>query len=487
MERKRHYEHTALGIFVFLALAIYLAGYIVAFLNRPSIPVETVAYGNIDTPVSLQGIIVREEQMVSSKSSGKLSYFYSENEKVKKGSAVCTIRNESTANAIEDKIEKIDKNILKTQKSKSDLSPFQDDITRIEKNILKVVESYQGKFLKGEFSNIYPFRNQIDVAIGQRNDIWMAENAQSLSELSAQKQKFEAQLAKNVTTITAKEGGILSFQVDKLEDSITPEKIDSITKEQTKMNTEVMTLSRTKMVEAEEPIFKLVTNNQWDIVSYVPADIASSWEVGDSKILQAMVGEEQKSVSVTITSLDKTEKEVRVVFHSTKGILDFIGLRNISFTVQSEALQGIKVPKDAIIEKTLLKLPIQCIVEENGEEGVIKMSGKKGTFVKLTVTKYDEEQGFAYVIQDFNLLKVGEVILQELDDKNQVEYTVTDVSTYKGVYIANSSIARFRMVDVLGENIDYAIIRPGTSAYELQPYDTIVSDAKKIEEGQVLY
>ncbi len=486
LEKKRYRGHTTLAILFFLALAIYLIGYIIAFLNRPSVPVETVIYGNIDTPVSLQGIIVREEHVVTSKSSGSLSYFYSENQKVKKGSSICTIRNESTANAIEDKIDKIDKSILKTQKNKSDLSPFQDDITRIEENISKSVESYQGKFLKGEFSNIYSFRSQIDVAIGQRNDIWMAENADSLSELSAQKQKFEAQLAKNVTTITADEGGILSFQIDNLEASICPDKIDSVTKEQTKMDTKIILLSRTRTVKAEEPIFKLVTSNQWDIVSYVPIDMAKSWEEGDGKILQLVEGEEQESVSVTISSINKTEQEARVVFHATKGLLDFIGMRNIEFTIQSDALQGIKVPKEAIVEKTILKLPIDCIKEENGEEGVIKMSGKKGTFTKLTVTKYDEEQGFAYVIQDFSLLKVGEVILQG-SDENEKEYTVEDVSTYKGVYVANSSIAKFTMIDVLGENNDYAIIRPGSGSYELQAYDTIVSDAKKIEEGQVLY
>lgn len=483
---RQHHSYTMLAVFVFFVIAIYLVGYIIAFINRPSIPVETVVYGNIDTPVSLQGLIVRDEKVINSKKEGKITYNFSENEKVKKGSVVCDIRNESTANVIEDKIDKIDKDILKNQKKRSDLSRFQEDIQRIEENISKTVDSYEGKFLDGEISNVYPMRSQIDISIDQRNEIWMAENAESLSELSQRKLKYEEQLAESVDSISANYSGILSFRIDGMEDSLTPDKISSITKEQTRMDIETTYLSKVKHVKQEEPIFKLVINNQWDIVSYVPIKMAADWEVGDTKVLESTVGEEEKSVSVTIKSLEKMENEAKVVFHATKKMLDFIGERKIDFTVKSDSLKGIKIPNNAIIEKTLLKLPLSCIKEEDGEQGVIKMSGNKGTFVKLSIARYNKEEGYVYVIQDFNSLKVGEVILKDTENIDS-KYTIEDIRTYKGVYVANSSIAKFTMVDILGQNTNYSIVKPGSNSYELQAYDTIVSDAKKIEEGQVLY
>ena len=136
--------------------------------------------------------------------------------------------------------------------------------------------------------------------------------------------------------------------------------------------------------------------------------------------------------------------------------------------------------------KTLLKIPTECITESMGEKGVLKVSGHNGDFVKLDIAKYDDEQGFTYVMQDYNSLKVGDVILQGTG-KEATEYNVSDVHTYKGVFGANSSVAKFILVDVLGQNKDYSIVKPGTSSYELQVYDTIVSDAQNIEEGQTLY
>ena len=127
LRRVRHYHsYKRLTIFIFVALTVYLLGYIVAFMNKPSISVETVAYGTVDTPMTLKGIIVRKEYVQKSKKKGQPSYYYAENERVKKGSAVCSIQDEETSGMIENKIEKIDKDILKKQKNRSDLSAFQE-------------------------------------------------------------------------------------------------------------------------------------------------------------------------------------------------------------------------------------------------------------------------------------------------------------------------------------------------------------------------
>ena len=68
--------------------------------------------------------------------------------------------------------------------------------------------------------------------------------------------------------------------------------------------------------------------------------------------------EEEKRFPVTVQTLSINEKEARVVFSATQDILSVIGLRNISFRVQSTSLEGIKIPNNAIIEKTVLKIPV---------------------------------------------------------------------------------------------------------------------------------
>ncbi|MBQ9091170.1 MAG: hypothetical protein IJY52_02730, partial [Anaerotignum sp.] len=66
------------------------------------------------------------------------------------------------------------------------------------------------------------------------------------------------------------------------------------------------------------------------------------------------------------------------------------------------------------------------------------------------------------------------------------QYTVSELSPHAGVYVANSSVANFVVIEILEQNQEYAIVKAG-SITGLQPYDTIVSDAKNITEGQSIY
>lgn len=484
--KKPSHGHRVLSVIVFLFLTIYLLGYLVAFVSKPSIPVETVSYGTIDVPTVLKGLIIRDEYVVKSTIAGNPTYYFSENERVKKDSVICKIKNKDSTSEIETKIAKIDKNIIQTQKSRGDISIFQDDIERIEKNINNTVDSYTYKFMNEEISNVYALKNQLESQITQRNQIWMTENTESLTQLSEERSQYQAQLDSSMTAVTAQESGILSFRIDGKEELLTTDKLSSITKEETTMKVTSEMISKSQSVKAEDPIFKIVRSNQWYLVSFIPIDMTAGWEVGDTKALFATIEEDEKIVQVTIDSIEPFEKESKVVFHTDKNLIDFIGERNIEYQIKDEIYQGIKIPNSAIVEKTLLKIPADCITESLGDSGVIKMVNSVGTFVKLKVTKIDSAEGFAYVLQDFQSLKIGDIVLKG-SGETAVNYTVSEVQTNKGVYVVNSSVAEFTMIEVMGSNTDYSVVKPGTASYELQIYDNIVSDAKNVQESQEIF
>lgn len=480
---RRKSPHRGVILFLFFALTIYLIGYLVVFATKPTIPVETVTYGTIDTPTQLKGLVVREEYVAKSSREGQADFFYGESERVKKGSVVCNVKDGEATEILEGEIEKIDKDILKAQKNRADISVFKDDILRVENSISQNVDGFSAKLMGKDFSQTYTLRSGVDASIKQRNEIWMAENVDSLTQLSAEKTKYEEQLSKSQTAVKAEKSGILSLTIDGQEAVLTPQKLGDITKEQVKMKSEPQYLSKTTGVKAEDAIFKVVTDNKWYLVAYAPLEVVSGWEEGDSKKLSATIKEGEESFTGVITQLDKGEKEVKVVFSITENIIDVMDLRHLEFSLESDAVKGIKVPNTALVEKTLLKLPIDCITESLGETGVLKVSGKNTDLVKLNITKYDNEEGFAYAMQTVEGLRVGDVILQGTG-KTAKEYTISEVSTYQGVYTANSSIATFVIVDVIGENKEVSIVRSGNSKYELRVYDTVISDAKNITDGQ---
>ena len=473
-------------IMIFLFFTIYLCGYIWVFLNRPSVPVEMVTYGSIESASSLKGLVIREEYVVTSDRAGMPVYNFSENEKIPKGETICVIRDEETSSAIEDKIDNIDKDILKSLQKRSDLSIFQEDVSRIESNITQLISAYNGKFMNENIMDIASLKNQIATEMNQRTEIWLTENIEGVSNLSEEKNQYQQQLADSISTIKAEKSGLLSFQIDGQEDVLTPENLDAIEEKQVSTQITPKYLSKTGAVEQNEVMFKIVTSNKWYIVSYLPPEVVSGWQEGELKYLYTTINEEEKRFPVTIQTLSINEKEARVVFSATQDILSVIGLRNISFRVQSTSLEGIKIPNNAIIEKTVLKIPINYIVDNEGEQGVFKVVNGKREFVTLQLTRYSITEGFGYVVQDFSNLKVGDTVIEPTEE-NPNTYAISEVETMKGVFVGNSSIAKFTAITIIGQNEEYTIVSPGSSSYELQAYDTIVSDAKNIGENQTLY
>lgn len=490
---KRHLSkrrrNNSLALIIFTFLLIYLIGYLIQFLLKPSIGVENVNYGSIEVPFVLNGLIVRDEYVEKSTMTGQANYIYAENDKVKKDAVVCTIKNIEQTDNIEGKIEDINENILSIQQNRRDISIFQEDINKVENQIKNIIDNYSYKFINDNISDLYSFKNQVNSQITIRNNIWLTENTKSISTLTEEKNLYQSRLDDNMVSITAKQSGILSLRVDNYEDLLTIENLDKIIKEQTSKKIIPNFISKTTAVNENDAIFKIICSNDWYIVSYIPLSITGSWEEKDSFILTTSINEEEKNINVYIDNIREENGESRVVFKCSQDMADFLDARTIEFKVKSDSFEGLKIPNEAIVEKTLLKIPSECLMENGRDNGVLKKNGNITEFVPVVISKQVSgvnEEGYIYVTQDFKTLKTGDIILKGTDE-NAEDFTISDVETSKGVYVVNTSIAKFTSIEILGSNEDYSIVKPGNSNYGLQAYDTIVSDAMTVEDSESIY
>ena len=466
--------------FIFLVLFVYIIGYLGVFLSRPSISVEAVNYGSVDVPTSLHGIIVRDETVVKSKEAGTPSYKYSEYERVKNGSLVCSIAKGNDTQNIEDQLREVDEDILETQKSKEDISLFKDDLDRISKTITESFDSAAYKLSTGNFSDVYAIKNNIQTQIDLRNQIWFTENAQSKSSLSGEKQNYEDQLGQQSDSYTAPASGIISFKVDNMEDVLTPDTIGNIAAEQTKMTVKPEYISKVLAVTADAPLFRLVKSNVWYIASYIPNDIAADFNEGDKLTIYTTLDDNELSTNVEISSIDRGDNESYIVFKSNEKLIDFIDIRTMDFKIKRDEYSGFKIPNEAIVEKVFLKIPKDCVMDSLGDESVIVRNGDKDTLTTIKISAADDEN---YLVQqDFANLKVGTVLVKGTG-ADASTYTISDVSTLKGVYVANSSVAEFTVINVLARNNEYSVV-DSDDQYGLKVYDKIVSDAKTVEDEE---
>ncbi|MGL4791843.1 MAG: HlyD family efflux transporter periplasmic adaptor subunit [Anaerotignaceae bacterium] len=476
---KKNYK--IVSFITLVVLSIYLIGYLVAFARKPQIPIETVNYGTIDIPTTLRGIIIRNEEVVYSPMSGQPQYNYTENDRVAKNASVCTVKNTATTDIIESEIVKINKDIMEAQKNREEYSLFKDDITRIENNISSLIEGNMFKFSTYTIEDVYSLKNQVETQVNLRNQIWYVENTRSTSELIAEKDQYENQLNESQSVIRANSSGIFCLKVDNFEEIVTPDVKDSIAKEQIKMTVQPKYISKQMSVAEGEPLFKIVKDNTWYIASYIPTEIASQWTVGEFVDIYTTVNDEEKSVSAKIEIINIVDKEAYVVFVTDKNIIDFMDIRTLDFKVKENIYEGFKIPNDAIVEKTFLKIPKYCIIESLGNEGVIEREGEKDTFVDINISKSDEEN--VYVLQEFGALKLGDTLVPA--GAGVEPYVIGEVAVYKGVYVANSSLATFVVIDIVGQNSDYAIVS-AENRYGLKVYDKIVSDAKAVVDAEAL-
>ena len=107
------------------------------------------------------------------------------------------------------------------------------------------------------------------------------------------------------------------------------------------------------------------------------------------------------------------------------------------------------------LKKVFLKIPKDCVMDSLGDESVIVRNGDKDTLTTIKISAADDEN---YLVQqDFANLKVGTVLVKGTG-ADASTYTISDVSTLKGVYVANSSVAEFTVINVLASNNEYSVV-----------------------------
>ena len=481
--RRKRSANMTMPLLVFAIIAIYLMGQTVNLVSKRSdIDVETVTYGTINTPEIYTGLILRDEYLVTSTRDGQPFYQYSQGDYVPKGAVVCTVKDTATTDRLEAELTQIDKDILKSQKTRTDLSAFSEDIARLEDNVSRTVDAYAGRSMKNSLSYMYTMKSQVESFMDQRNEIWLTENVESLSQLTEEKNIYEAQLVKSTSNLAASEAGVLCLSYDGLEEKYHPEMAKDVKKKEIG-NAKTEYISKAKNVSNGDTLFKIVKSNNWHIVAYLPNTVTATWTQGHYMMINALTEEENYRLRTTIESMEVGEKETKVVLSTYEHMEQFMEDRTLSFSLESEIVEGLKIPNDAIVEKSLLKIPRTCLTESMGNDGVLKVNGEKTQFVDLSIVTGDEDA--VYIEQVGASVKLGDVILQGTGE-NASQYTLSELEPHAGVYVANSSVADFTVIHILEQNQEYAIVETG-NIIGLQPFDTIVSDAKNIEEGQSIY
>ena len=476
----------ALPIFIFFILLcfIYVIGSSVNFLTKKIVSYDVLSYGTIDTPKSANAVIVRSEKVYNTDKAGVISYDIADNEKVKKGSVVCSIKDEAVVNQMQETLDSINEQIMKIQSERKDISVYSEDIKKYNSQIKDIIDENALDYAYMNLGNIYELENTIQNQLDTRNQYLLTENSDALSDLVAQRKAQESKLNENISNITVDESGIVSYYIDGLEEELTPENMTSITKDT--INDTVKSESSFKSnVKADSPAFKLVTSNTWYIVSYIKNDYIDGWEKGDTRsiYIKDSEGKEHKlDAYIEEMTADASSDEKFVIFRLTRDMLDFINVRNI--TIETEGSErGYKIPNDAIVEETLMKIPA-AYVDTDGN--VLKVENGSTKKVAVSISGKDpEDSNYCYTPVQLGVINVGDTIKSPSSDET---FAIADVLNTKGIYVINTGIAEFKTINLTNSvsNSTHTILDPSYNT-NIYIYDRIMTDPRDVEKQQMVY
>lgn len=465
----------------FLLILVYLGGYALNMVGSDEVTYETVQIGSVDSAKSADGIIVRAEKVFTSPAAGAVEYAVAEDEKIKSGTVVCSISDEQTVAQLQQELDRINENILKMQENREDLSEHTEEVAKINTQIQNLTDENTFDFVKGDISGLYTLKQNVEKQIDTRNQLLLTENSGALSDLVGQRTTELNQINDNITSIASDVGGIVSYDVDGLESTFTPEALATLTKEQVEQSSTAVSGTKTT-VAAGEPVFKVITSNNWYIASYMPDTYTDGWEVGARMNIYVQNGGTSQTIPVTVNTLNHGDSEAYVVFETNEYMSDYMSVRNITFEVDRPK-EGYKIPNTAISQQTLLKVPMEYVDADNGTLFKVTDSGLKET--EVTISGYDETGKFALIPIQMGLISVGDTIgLKDSD----TTYVISDVVTEDGVFIVNSGVTAFTKIDLTGSvtNGNYTVLDE-TANPNISIYDRIVQNVANVQENQNIY
>jgi len=208
-----------------------------------------------------------------------------------------------------------------------------------------------------DISKLEEYKKEIESLVSKKAKIAGEASPQGsyLRKLIEERKKYETELNSGAEYVKAPMSGIVSYRVDGLEETLTPDNFSSLNKEYL----ESLNLNTGKIVASNEECGKVIDNFECYIATISSSEEAQNAKVGDSVKVRLSNNAE---ISAEITNLIKDENnEVVIILKVQKQIEELINYRKITFDLIWWSASGLKVPNQAIVQENDLNYVIRMI------------------------------------------------------------------------------------------------------------------------------
>ena len=235
-------------------------------------------------------------------------------------------------------------------------------------------------------------------------------------------------------------------------------------------------------VTAGDPLYKLVTSEDWQIVFAIDSQVRALLE-GDSAI-NVRFRSDETTAWATYEILNRNDSTY-LVLHFTNSMIRYASDRFIDVELLLAKQEGLKISNSSIVSKDFYAVPQEYFTRggnSNSQGLLVETISEDGSTIQQFIATniyYSTEESY-YVSEDG--LTAGAKII---DPAGMENYVLSGTESLQGVYNINKGYAVFRIIDVLYQNEEYTIIARGTS-YGLSQYDHIALDGSLVTEHEII-
>lgn len=445
-----------LGMVIFAVMAVYIVICVVLYFRSNPVVGYEVKVGSLSVNNVYNGIVIRDEEVVSAQGAGYVNYYARESEKVACGDLVYTI--DSSGKLTE---------MLKSD-TLGDNTLSDSDLTEIRSDIVNFAKDFEPE----NFLDVYSFKYDL-----QGTSLKLA----NLNVLSSIDQLQNGTLGYGVQMCYAPRSGYIVYHTDGYENLKTSEiTMDTFDNDEYQKTA----LINSELVGTGSPVYKFVTSENWSVV--IPVTQERAMELQEAEYVEVRFLKTQDT-SWASTEIMSSGDDYFCILNFNNSVVSFCTERYIDVELLTDTQQGLKIPNSAIAEKEFFLIPKTFLVGEGGDDGTYRFTREAymedGTISveQIELTVYSESETDYYVSDD--TLHIGDYLIRE--DSGE-KYAISRKATLIGVYNMNKGYADFRQIIILAQNDEYAIVKSNTD-YGLSAYDYIVLEAASVSDDALIY
>lgn len=373
-------------------------------------PVQTVSavYIETDDSIELDGMIVRDEKVISSSGSGALQMALNEGERTAKGDMIAMLYSSEKALENNRKVREIDEridqmnNLIKQGNEVVDLDTADKAVSEQVQTVMELVST-------NSYRDLYDEIDELKIKTMSREYVYQDRSGLTkiVDELKAERKKY-ANSGDVKKRIYSPSSGYFSHKTDGFEDAVntaaaeawTPSSFDELA-------------GKDAVASADGTIGKIVYEYTWNYVDTIDEEQAKRLKVGN-KVRLKFDNSSFPVVDGVISRVSEAENgKVLVVIECTKHISDFTEPRFIKAQLVLRTYSGLKVPREALRVNDEGINGVYCLIESQVKFKAVEPIFEKDSYY---IVDYDSADTKSLLLYDEIV-----VAAKELENKKIVK------------------------------------------------------------------